>query len=294
MEGGPVSALVLSMVLISAALHPLREFFIKDNASPEAMTIAVIVVFGFLSMSHVLVTGADPWSALQVWPLVLISAAGGAVYYLCVLKTLNRGDLSIYYPITRSSPLFIVSYGYVVLDQAYSTTLLLGIGIVLGAAFMIQYRRGASLFNQPGTLGLAALAMCAHGVITLADAKAVQTVEPMAFLVLAYPLQLPFIIAALVITRPKGTPFIAPLLAGWRATPMRFLFVGSLSYVSYYLILHTFQIGADVAVVSSVLQISIPVSVLLGCLLLKEEKMAGRMAWSALMALGIAVIMIEK
>ena len=71
-----MSASIIALVLLSAALHPLREFFIKGDQSPEAVTFAVILVFGLLSSMHVLVSGVDPWSAFAVWPMVVVSAFG--------------------------------------------------------------------------------------------------------------------------------------------------------------------------------------------------------------------------
>ncbi|MEM7223605.1 MAG: EamA family transporter [Pseudomonadota bacterium] len=288
-----MSASIIALVLLSAALHPLREFFIKGDQSPEAVTFAVILVFGLLSSIHVLVSGVDPWSAFAVWPMVLVSAFGVAAYYLCVLGTLRTGDLSIYYPITRSSPIFVVVFGYLVLGQTYSAVLLLGIALVIVGAFMLQYRRGASFFAQPLTLTFAILAMCAHGVITLADAKAMEKVEPMAFLFLLYLLLVPLTGAIFICLRPKKVSIYHHLISGWLRTPVRFLFAGTASYVSYYLILTAFQLGANVAAVSAVRQVSIPFSVLLGCLILKEERMTGRLAWSILLALGVVVIMVS-
>ena len=184
-------------------------------------------------------------------------------------------------------------FGYLVLKQTYSGVLLLGIALVIVGAFMLQYRRGAKFFAQPLTLTLAVLAMCAHGVITLADAKAMETVEPMAFLFLLYLLLIPLTATMFICLRPKKISVFQHLISGWLRTPLRFLFAGTASYTSYYLILSAFQLGANVAAVSAVRQVSIPFSVLLGCLLLKEERMTGRLAWSALLALGVVVIMIS-
>jgi len=83
-------------------------------------------------------------------------------------------------------------------------------------------------------------------------------------------------------------------LTGWVETPFRFAFAGVTAYASYYLILITFQMGANVAAVASVRQISIPISVLMGGLILKEARMTGRLAWSGLLALGIVLIALSK
>ena len=40
-----MSGLVLVLVLASAALHPLREFYIKGDSTPEGVSLAVNIWF---------------------------------------------------------------------------------------------------------------------------------------------------------------------------------------------------------------------------------------------------------
>ena len=58
------------------------------------------------------------------------------------------------------------------------------------------------------------------------------------------------------------------------------------------LILFAFQAGGEVAVVSATRQVSIPISVLLGALVLKEQRLLPRLAWSLLLASGVALIIV--
>lgn len=285
-----MTLIVLVLVFVSAGLHPLREFFIKGSPTPEGIVFAVIINFGILSAAHLAVSGVDPLSAIEVWPLALVSGLGIIAYHLGILSTLRHGDLSIYYPITRSSPLFVVIVGFFLLGHQYAPTLILGVAMVLVGAFLLQYRPGARIFTQPRTLALAILVMCTHGVITLVDAEAMKSVEPMAFLFLQYVFLIPAMAIALIITRPSGQTVYHHLFIGWAQTPFSFFISGIASYASYYLILLAFQMGANVAAVASVRQISIPLSVVLGGLILKETRMSSRLGWSFLLAAGVVLI----
>ena len=129
-----MTATILILVLVSAALHPLREFFIKGDATPSGVTLAVVVQFCLLAGLQTWIEGADPWIAFQVWPNMLLSGLATMFYYWCVVLTLRTGDLSIYYPITRSSPLFVVVAGFLFLGHSYSPIMLSGIGLVLVGA----------------------------------------------------------------------------------------------------------------------------------------------------------------
>ena len=287
---------VAALVIASAVLHPLREVYIKDNAYPEGLAYAVMAMFALLAGIHVAVTGSDPWTALEVWPLVLASGTSVILYYLFTVACVRLGDVSVYYPIMRSSPLFVVVVGYFVLGQRYPLVLLAGIAIVLVSAFLLQYERGgARVFDNWRALALAVAAMCAHGVITLVDAEAMRSVRPEEFFLVMYVLVvLPGMAVVFIVMRPPGRGALEHLFAGWQATPWRFLLAGILSYVSYYLLLAAFHLGGNVAAVASLRQISIPVSVLLGALVLKERRLIGRLGWSVLLAFGVALVLVAR
>ena len=65
---------IVALVLISAAFHPLREYFIKGDATPEGVTLAVVIQFWALAGLHGLFVGDGPWVALKVWPMMLVSS----------------------------------------------------------------------------------------------------------------------------------------------------------------------------------------------------------------------------
>jgi uncharacterized membrane protein len=56
--------------------------------------------------------------------------------------------------------------------------------------------------------------------------------------------------------------------------------------------LFAFQAGGEVAVVSAIRQVSIPLSVLLGALVLNEKRFLVRLAWSLLLAGGVVIIIL--
>lgn len=284
---------IIALVFVSAALHPIREFFIKGNTTPVGVILAVAIQTCVLAGLHAWFEGQDPWSVFRVWPMMLISGLGVLFYYWCIVMTLRSGDLSVYYPISRSAPLFVVIVGFFFFGHRYSVGMLAGIALVLIGAFLLQYRPGSRLFSQPATLTVATLAMCANGVVALADAEAMKGVEPAAYMFVQYFFLIPALALVLLTLRPAGHTVVEHLFAGLARTPGRLLIAGMTSYASYYLILLAFQLGGDVAAVSAVRQISIPLSVLMGCLILKEQRLTARLAWSILLALGVVVIIVS-
>lgn len=285
---------IAGLVLVSAAIHPWREFFIKRSAYPEGLCLAVMMSMMAFSALHAVILGVDLMSIRAVWPLAFGSGLGLVIYFLFVVMTLRMGDLSSYYPITRASPLFIVVFSFLFLEQRYSWPLLLGIVMVFIGAFFLQYKRGSGLLDQPKTLMVAVLAMVVHGLITIIDATSVQVVEPMVqfFWVSSIAIIPTAVVFAFI--RPRDRTVSEHLFAGWRHAPGSFFIAGFSAYVSYILMLTAFQLGGNVAALSAARQASIPISVLIGGLLLKEINTFGRLAWSLVLAAGIAVIILAK
>jgi len=280
----------MALVLGSAALHPFRDLLIKGQSFPESAYLGVTGSWVIFAALQAVWLGQTLTLPTQVWPLVAGSAIGLFIYYLCVMLTLKAGDLSIYYPIIRSSPLAIVAIGYVFLERYYSTLTLVGISLTLLGAIMIQYRRGAGLLQRPKLVLTATAAMIGSAIYGLSDSVAMETIAPAPFLFWVYTVLTLAFMAFFTLTRPIKRPLSQQLYGCWRSSSMHVLASGALSYASYVLILFAFQAGGEVAVVSAIRQVSIPFSVLLGALVLKEQRVRARLAWSLLLASGVALI----
>lgn len=264
---------------------------LKGNKHPESVFLTVLgmsVVLGFVQSQA---TGNNLLTLWQIWPLVLFSGLAVGVHGFMLVLALGRGDLSVYYPIIRSAPLGVVVIGFVALGQTYSPQLLSGIALVLGGAFLLQYRPGVSVLSEPLTLIFAVAAMLTSAVYSIVDAVAVQQVQPVVMYFGQSVVALPMF-TVLLYARQKhgGGPGAKVLVTSWINNPWRHLSAGSLAYVSYLLILMAYRLGGDVAAVTSVRQASIPLSVVGAALLLKEPSMGRRLLWASVLTLGIVVI----
>ena len=277
------------VVLVSAALHPLWLASVKRDERPEGALLAVMLFMGFIAAGHALLAGYDLMAVVRVWPWMVMSWAGLILYLTSLATTLRRGDLSAYYPIARSSPLFIVVVGFLFLGESYSAALLAGIVLVLAGAFALQYRRGTRLLNDPLTLTFAVLAMVGTGIYTIGDSRIMRVVEPPVLLVWIQFLCAP---AYVLVFRMTGGSMAG--LFAWTRRPLLYMGLSGVSYASYFLILWAFSQGGDAAAVASVRQASIPFSVLIGGLWLKERDMGQRLTASVLLGAGIVVIVLAR
>lgn len=227
-----------------------------------------------------------------VWPFVVISSVGLTVYYYGTLAALRRGNLSVYYPIIRSSPLAIVVFNWLLFGQVYSFLALAGIGVIICAGLAIQKAPG-SFFDDWRALLLAFMAMVASAAYAVADAKAMQHAAPAAFLFWCYSIVSILLSLVCLVERPRIQPLAPNLRQPQFIAPYRIFVASVSSYASYYLILMAFQLQADPALVSAVRQASIPVSVILAAMILKEPRFLQRMGWASLLAAGILMIMVD-
>jgi drug/metabolite transporter (DMT)-like permease len=221
--------MVIALVLGSAVLHPFRDLLIKGQSFPESAYLGVTgswVMFAALQATLLNQTLTLP---SEVWPLVAGSALGLFIYYLCVMLTLKAGDLSVYYPIIRSSPLAIVAIGYLFLERHYSPVTLMGIVLTLVGAIMIQYRRGAGLLQHPKLVLTATLAMIGSAIYGLADSVAMQSIEPAPFLFWVYTILTLAFTVFFALSRPKKRPLSLQLFGCWRSTALQVLASGALS-----------------------------------------------------------------
>lgn len=275
------------MVIVSAAIHPVWNLLIKKEPDPQLAFLGLTAALVFCAFVHCILSGADMLSAGAVPGLILLSVCGQLLYGTCLTATLKRGNLSAYYPIIRASPVFIVIVGVLFLGYSYSWDVLLGILMAVAGGFLLLYRRGTYFLSDPATLGLALLSMSGTGIYSIADANLMQAIEPQVQMLWVEGLLIP-VYLGLFLRRRTHTRYPDP-----RSFAMRGLMLvvpGVMAYASYYLILLAYQMGGEVAAVTSVRQASIPVSVLLGGLFLREGAILRRLFAASLLAGGILVI----
>lgn len=274
------------MVLVSATIHPLWNLLIKKNPDPQFGYLILTATMSLCGLAHGLLLGVSFAAVLTVLPFVALSVSGQILYGTCLTATLRRGDLSVYYPIIRASPVFVVLVSVLFLGKSYAPIILLGITMTVAGGFALLYRRGTHILDNACALGFALLAMSGTGIYSLADARLMETITPQVLVFVVEGLLVP--IYAFIWFRQRaanGLPKTVP-----RISLIYLLLPGVLSYASYYLILLAYQFGGEVAVVTSVRQASIPISVALGGLFLREGAMVRRFCAAGLLALGIVVI----
>ncbi len=285
---------VAGLVLLAAAIHPLRDLLLKNSGNAGSGYFSMFLIWVLIATSQAFLEGASLVSAVDYPILIIFSACGLATYFLGIMTAMRSGEFSVYYPIMRSAPVYMVAAGWLVLGEKYSLLVLLGVALVTLGAWLLQYRPGSRLLQHPATLAAAIIAVVGVGTQALADAEAIQHLEAPVVMFWQYLFVTISCGLFLLVRRPAGQTISAVLFGGWQNTPWRFLFVSVISYFSYYLILMAYRLGGDAVAVNCLRQASIPLSVILGGLVLRELNIPSRFAWSLLLAAGIVLIIVVK
>ena len=104
------------------------------------------VVWLVLATFQNIIVGNDFRIPGDCWPLIVISASGLTLYYYGTLTAMKVGQMSIYYPIVRSSPIAIVIFSWLILGEKYTSLSVIAILVIFVGAIMLQN-------SEPGFLG---------------------------------------------------------------------------------------------------------------------------------------------
>jgi len=159
-------------VLVSALLHAGWSVAIKGSGDPLAFN-----VLQWLAFSLVLV-GLAPWIDLQALPgevRWLLAGAGVAhgVYFYWLSRAFEHGDLSLVYPIVRSTPAVLPLFAIPLLGEVPSPGGVLGIAGVVVGIWLVQ-GSGRLHARDFGAIGLrfAYLSLAATVAYSLIDKQA--------------------------------------------------------------------------------------------------------------------------
>ncbi|MGO1659321.1 MAG: EamA family transporter [Marinobacter sp.] len=273
----------IAIVLVSALAHASWNLFGK-KVSPSGAFFWYSTLWGALLTLPVLVYYYPLLQELGsgIWWLVVVTGFFQATYLSCLAAAYRHGELSVVYPLARSSPLLILLVGTLFLGTADTITGAAVAGIVLIVAGCIvlpmqrfqdfhlaNYRNLATLF--------ALLAAASTAGYSLVDNTATAHMrEVLTGIALDAEVALVFVIlqawSALIwlsiglSLQATERRLLRQLISNWRST----MAAGVLILGTYALVVWAMAYADDVSYVVAFRQISIPIGVALGWYFLEE------------------------
>lgn len=289
-----MSSLELAIVLVSALLHAWWSFSIKASQNPLAFNL--VQLFPAVAVGIGLVFWVDLAEVPhQVWLLVAATGVAHALYLFWMSLAYESGDLTLVYPIARSTPAFLPLFSIPLLGESISLVGAFGIAMVVAGIWMVQVGQGlrwAALLRPAVFYAYLTLAATiAYSMIdkaAMAELASTAWSSPVPRAVFYYFLLV--LAHAACFTPLCFTRIDAKAVArAVRLELPRAFVAGAVSFTSYGLILEALR-SAQVSYVVAVRQSSVLFVMGLGVLWLRETPGRARLAGAALTVAGVALV----
>lgn len=284
----------LTIVLLSAALHAAWSTAIKGSRDSVVFNLlqsgllsaAALVLVPFANLSEI---------PVAVWQIAAATGIAHALYLYWLSRALETADISLVYPIARSTPAFMPLAAVPLLGESVSWQGAAGIATVVGGMWLISAGGRLSLraLLQPG-LVFAYLTLATTIAYGLFDKAAMTHLEatpwtspiprPIFYFLLLYLTSSVFYVP-LALWR-RGTSRLAEVTTTeWRGV----LLAAVISVGSYGLILEALR-TAPASYVVAVRQSSVVFVLILSVFRLGEQPSWGRTLGAGLTVAGVALI----
>lgn len=279
------------LVVASALFHALWNLMAKGGADKVAYMWLMNLTSLFTTLPVFFLLLSDWGLPIAAVPYMLLSGLAEALYFFSLGKAYEHGDLSLVYPIARSSPLFLFALAVIFLGEEVSPPGVLGILMVVLGVYMIHLR-GLSPrdFLAPVTSirsrasQFALLAALSTSIYSLIDKVGVLKVGPM-----TYAFWLDFFITALLMPLVLLRRGLRSLTSELKSQGLKIVFSGFLMRVGYLMVLLAMSM-AQVSYILSIRQLSIVISSFLGAGLLGEKYREVRLMASIIIFSGILIL----
>ena len=266
----------VALALSAAVLHAVWNLRLARAPDTEAAT-AVTLAAGaaLLTIPALLAWRVEP----AAWPYIAASCAFELGYVVTLAAGLQRGDLSVVYPLARgSAPVLVLAVSAGVLGAATSAWQVAGVLIVAAGVLLV---RGLGRPADSRVIFLAlACGACIAGY-TIVDAHGIE-----------HAAAVPYLWVVLAFSALGYVPLAARLrgrAAVRGAVRPGVLVTGALFCGAYLLVLAALRL-AEPGPVAAVRESSVVIAALLGLVVLHEPVTAARAGGAALVVAGVAVV----
>lgn len=277
--------------LLSKRQHPSAAFFLVASITGGLLLAPALVIYRTTLTHHV-----PP----RVWVLIISTGFFMALYYISLAGAYRAGDMSVAYPLARSSPVIVVSVVALALGRGdqVSAMCVAGIILVVAGCFLIPLQRFRDLrlrnYLNP-ICGLALLAAVGTSGYSILDDEALRQLRTDAGvkigntqMTLVYAcleaLAASFWLSLFVTLRRNGRSALSQVL---RLNKRHAVLAGVTIYLTYVLVLISLAFVDNVSYVVGFRQLSIPLGATFGVMVLKEPVYAPKLVGTAIMFVGL-------
>jgi drug/metabolite transporter (DMT)-like permease len=293
-----VDAFNLAIVLLSALLHAGWSITIKGSRNSLVFNLLQTLAAAAIGLS-LLATVTVAQLPSRLWPVLAATGIAHGLYLYWLSRALSLADISLVYPIARSTPAFLPLAAVPLLDETISPTGAIGIATVVAGMWLVNLQKGIHWRSlaRPGVL-FAYLTLASTVAYGLLDKQAMVLLEdsgwtsvvprPIFYFFMLY-LACSVVYVPLALRRLDRATLAAVARAEWPRA-LGALFV---SFASYTLILQALR-AAPVSYVVAVRQSSVFFVLALSVALLGERPSRMRVLGAAVTVAGVALVSVAR
>jgi uncharacterized membrane protein len=285
-----LETLPLTLVVISAFSHALWNYLAKDSEDKESFMFLLNLYSTVLFFPIFYILIKDFKLPINLVPLLLASGIAETVYFIALGKAYETGELSIVYPIARSSPLFVAIFAPLLIKETITAWGVIGIFVIILGVYILHLRRlhkdvslGFRTFYNRASI-YAIIAALGTTVYSISDKKGVTLVDPLLYSFWLGPV-ITVMMSAVIFHR-KG---FQSLRKAAHENNIRIIASGFLMKGGYLLVLIALSL-AEVSYILSIRQLSVVIGTILGLKLLKEEQPRIRILGSLIIFIGVYIL----
>ncbi len=288
----PMSATAFFFISFSALMHALWNLLVKRSQDKTIFIWWMFLVSGIM-LNIALVLSDQPFPSLPPRAFALAMAGGicFVLYHLFSGMAYQEGELSLTYPLTQTSMLYVPLWGVFFLHEVLSPVGIAGIVLVACGAYCIQFRRFSAgealrpfLSLGESSVQAALAAGLIYSIGAVIDKIGVSEFSAIHFTYVLVMFMFLFMSVNLMRPRYRGR-----ILGEWQVNKGQVLISGPVMLLSFM----SFRFGLQLAPLSYAVplrQLSLLVGVGIGTLLLKERCGAIRLCSVMIILLGVFFI----
>ena len=277
--------------MASAVSHALWNYLAKEAGDKDSfmLLLNVFSLVSFLPVFYLILP--EIYFPAEILPFLVASGIAETIYFLVLGKAYEMGDLSVVYPVARSSPMFVAIAASVIIGERVTPWGALGIALILVGVYVLHLRgwgredltRPLRALSTPASR-YAFLAALGTTVYSVSDKMGVTVVDP-----LLYSFWLGFIITgmmSIVIVRRRGLGALREEIEG---SVLRVTAAGVLMKGGYMLVLVAMSL-VQVSYILALRQVSVVLGAVMGVALLRESYGGMRIVGSVIIFLGVYLL----
>jgi drug/metabolite transporter (DMT)-like permease len=279
--------------LITKKENPSGAFFLVGNTFALICFVPVLIYF----------RGQISHFPLSVWTLLMITGFFNAIYYFSLAGAYRHGDLSMAYPLARSSPIIVITFVAFILGQGHEigNVAIAGIILVVIGCFLLPLKKFSD-FRPRNYLNvcclLAGLAAFGTAGYTLVDNEALTILRKLPenslnaveaafiYMILIGVVCTLWLGVGVLLFRKERRQFVEIM----RCSKINALKMGLGVYVSYILVMTSMAYVHNVSYVSAFRQTSILIGAVMGMTLLKEPVYKTKLTGIMMVFFGLVLV----